>query len=62
MEESLKVIEIYDVLGEKILTEELYTASGNNTINLTNQCSGVYFYWVLTQNGALIGKGKIIKQ
>ncbi len=57
-EAARNVMEIYDVLGEKV-----YTGSVNSTtteINISNQPAGVYFYRVFTQEGSLIGEGKIV--
>ena len=53
-------ITIYDVLGQRLYNQELFSA--NNTIYLTNQACGVYLYRVLNVNGGLIGKGKLVVQ
>ena len=53
-------VEIFNVLGENVLTKSLRSAQGDNLINLTNQPNGVYFYRVLSENGALIGEGKVV--
>ncbi len=56
--EAKNVIEIYDVLGEKV-----YAGSVNSTtteINLSNQPNGIYLYRVLTLEGSLIGEGKLV--
>jgi Secretion system C-terminal sorting domain len=52
-------IEIYNVLGEKIYTENLPQTQDNN-INLTGQPNGVYLYRIISENGGLIGSGKLV--
>ena len=51
-------IEIYNVLGERVKSEELSAKS--EEIDLTNQPSGIYFYRVLNENGSVLGSGKVI--
>lgn len=53
-------IEIYNMLGEKVSSNYQITKSSNYQIDLTNQPNGVYFYRVITENGELIGDGKLI--
>jgi len=53
-------IEIYNILGERVYTELLPQTQANNTINLTGQPSGVYFYRVLSEDGNLVGSGKLV--
>ena len=55
-------VEIYNILGKKVYTETLPQSQNNNRINLTGQPSGVYFYRVITQNGKLVGSGKVVIQ
>jgi DNA-binding beta-propeller fold protein YncE len=55
-------IEIYNVLGEKVFTETLRSTQGDNVINLTGQPSGIYLYCVISENGSLVGEGKLIIQ
>jgi hypothetical protein len=58
--ESQPVIEVYSVLGEKVLTETLRSAQGDNIINISTQPNGVYLYRVITNSGTLIGEGKTV--
>ena len=60
-EESQK-IEIYNVLGEKVLTETLRSAQGDNSIDLSAQPNGIYLYRVISETGNLVGQGKMIIQ
>jgi hypothetical protein len=53
-------VEIYNILGENVLNETLRSTQDDNLINLTNQPNGVYFYRVLSENGGLIGEGKVV--
>jgi Secretion system C-terminal sorting domain len=55
-------VEIYNVMGQNVLTETLRYTQGDNIINLSNQPNGVYFYRVLGENRSLIGEGKVIIQ
>lgn len=55
-------IEVYNMLGEKVLTETLRYAQGDNSIDLTGQPNGIYLYRVITETGSLIGQGKLIIQ
>ncbi len=60
--EKLKVknIEVFNVLGQEVKSEELRTKS--EEINLTNQPNGVYFYGVVGEDGSLVGEGKLVIQ
>jgi hypothetical protein len=54
-------VEIYNILGEKIMNEQLTKAS--NQIDLSSQPSGIYLYRVIkTENGNLVGEGKVVIQ
>jgi hypothetical protein len=59
---ALCTIEVYSVLGAKVYTETIPQSQANNTISLSNQPNGVYFFRVLKENGELVGQGKIIVQ
>ncbi|HTB32226.1 MAG TPA: T9SS type A sorting domain-containing protein [Bacteroidia bacterium] len=52
-------IEIYNVLGERVLTE-IRQLADDNRIDLSGQPNGVYFYRVVAANGNLIGEGKVV--
>ena len=53
-------VEIYNILGENIYQSRL---NANSTeINLSGQPEGIYLYRVISENGNLIGEGKIIIQ
>lgn len=58
-EESLPIIEVYNLLGEKVIAETLRSTQGDNTIDLSSQPNGIYFYQV-TYSGKLVSSGKII--
>ncbi len=53
-------VEIYDVLGQRVKSEELRAKS--EEINISNQPNGVYFYRVITESGNTLGSGKVVIQ
>lgn len=55
------IIEIYNVLGEKVYTQSI-TKSSRLTIDLSSQPNGIYLYRVLTYEGEPNGEGKLIIQ
>ncbi|HTB31521.1 MAG TPA: T9SS type A sorting domain-containing protein [Bacteroidia bacterium] len=52
-------IEIYNVLGEKVYSQS-NIQNPTFKIDLLNQPNGVYLYRIISQNGDLIGEGKLI--
>ena len=56
------VVEIYNILGEKVFAKNLSTTKGTNQINVSNQPNGVYLYRVISESGNLLGEGKITLQ
>ncbi|HXC06981.1 MAG TPA: T9SS type A sorting domain-containing protein [Bacteroidia bacterium] len=52
-------IEIYDVLGNKIHTEIIYSLS-SHVIDLTKQSTGIYLVRILSENGELLTNSKLI--
>jgi len=57
------LIEIYNVLGEKISSASLNTIKGgNSTIDISSQPNGVYVYKIISKTGALVGVGNISVQ
>ncbi len=59
---SQKIIVIYNVMGQQVYVETLKQLQGDNRIDLTNQPNGIYIYRVISENGTLIGTGKVIIQ
>jgi len=59
---SQTIVEVYNVLGEKVYFATLKQVQGDNLINLTGQMNGLYLYRVITETGALVGEGKLIIQ
>jgi PKD repeat protein len=61
-EESLATIQVYNMLGEKVYNETLKQVQGDNSIDISNQPNGIYLYRVVSENGNLLGEGKVIVQ
>jgi uncharacterized repeat protein (TIGR03803 family) len=55
-------VEIYNVMGERVLTEIHRSAQDDKVMDLTGQPNGIYFYRVLDENGGVLGSGKLIIQ
>jgi len=55
-------VEVYNMLGERVYAAPLpQTPKGAlNTIDLSNQPSGIYLYRVMAEDGSLIGNGKLV--
>ena len=51
-------VEIYNVLGEKVTSEELRAKS--EELNLSSQPNGIYLYRVVKEDGGLVGEGKVV--
>jgi hypothetical protein len=49
---------IYNSLGQEVFTAPLNM--DNTAVNLTGKSTGIYFYRVLSQDGNLIGEGKLV--
>jgi len=60
--ESNNVVEVYNLLGEKVYSHHQITNASNCQIDLSTQPNGIYFYRITTQSGELIGEGKMIIQ
>jgi len=56
------VIEVYNVIGEKVFIGNLNSAQNGSTVDLRNQPSGIYLYKVFSHEGTLEGIGKIMVQ
>jgi len=62
---SQPIVEIYNVLGEKVYFGMLNPPAGgqhDEQIDLSSQPNGVYLYRVLNQDGSLLGTGKVLIQ
>jgi len=61
--ENLKVnstIEVYNMLGEKIYSNEFSTLNSPFSINLSGNPSGIYLYKIITETGEQVCTGKLI--
>ncbi len=61
-EESQTKIEIYNIMGQQVYFATLKQVQGDNLIDLTGQPNGIYLYRVISENGNLIGEGKVVIQ
>jgi hypothetical protein len=59
-EKQSEVIEVYNVLGEKIYYSSF--SAPRITLNLTGQPSGIYLYRITSEKGEAIGSGKLFIQ
>lgn len=57
---SKSEIEVYNMVGEKVYTEALRQAQGDNKIDISNQPAGIYLYRVVSESGGLLGSGKFV--
>lgn len=54
------VIELYNVLGQEIYNTSLYLSPGGNyEINTGSQPSGIYLYRIISNDGNMLGEGKL---
>jgi len=54
------IVEVYNVLGEKVYSHQLLLANSQFLIDLSSQPNGVYFYRVVNESGGLLGDGKLV--
>jgi hypothetical protein len=55
------LVEIYNELGQKIYSQ-FSILNSQFSINISNQPGGIYFYRVTTEQGELVGSGKLITE
>jgi hypothetical protein len=55
-------VEVFNVLGERVLKQILRSAQDDKVIDLGAEPDGVYFYRVLNEDGGLVGEGKLVIQ
>ncbi len=53
-------VEIYNIMGQKMLTKILRSAKDGKVIDLSNQPNGIYLYRVIKADGSLLGEGKVV--
>lgn len=54
------IVEVYNILGEQVYSKPFLISNSSFLINLSNQPNGIYLYRVISQDGELIGSGKVI--
>jgi hypothetical protein len=55
-------IEVYNLLGAKVLIETLSYSQNDNSVDINTQPNGVYLYRILDENGNQISNGKFVIQ
>ncbi len=55
-------MEVYNVLGEEIYSQKPVIRNSQFVIDLRSKSDGIYFYRVITDNGNVLGEGKLIIQ
>ncbi|HTA27351.1 MAG TPA: choice-of-anchor tandem repeat GloVer-containing protein [Bacteroidia bacterium] len=58
---SQSIIEVYNVLGEKVYSQST-THQSPITIDLSTQPNGIYLYRLISADGSLTGEGKLVIQ
>jgi hypothetical protein len=56
------VVEIYNMLGEKVFSKSLLHLTTEYSLDLSSQSAGIYLYRILTEIGNLAAEGKLIIQ
>jgi uncharacterized repeat protein (TIGR03803 family) len=56
------IIEVYNILGEQVLTTSLNNTNSANSIDMSSQSNGFYLYKIITETGNIIGQGKLVIQ
>jgi len=59
---SQPIVEIYNMLGEKVYAPPFITHNSSFIIDLCSQPAGLYLYRVISETGSLVGEGKLIIQ
>ena len=59
---SQSVVEIYNVLGERVYIQTIKIGKEDTPVNLVDKPSGLYLYRVLTETGYIVSEGKFIIQ
>jgi len=54
------VLDIYNMLGERVYAKQLTTGNSPFTIDLSNNTSGIYLYRITTEDGSVNATGKLI--
>jgi len=54
------VLEVYNMLGEKVYSKQLTTDNSQFIIDLSNNTSGIYLYRISSEDGTLNTTGKLI--
>lgn len=58
--QGISDIQIYNMLGTRVFTKTLDSTENINSISLSGQPSGIYFYRLISESGLLITNGKFV--
>ncbi len=53
-------VEVYNVLGEQVYLKSYQLSANGYQLDISSQPDGIYLYRVLTENGELVGQGKVV--
>ncbi len=51
--------EVYNMLGEKVYSSNYPLTTNHNSLDISSQPNGIYFYRLIAKSGNIIGEGKI---
>jgi hypothetical protein len=55
-------VEVYNVFGEEVYSSNYSLSTNHYSLDLSADPNGIYLYRVITENGGLVGEGKLIIQ
>lgn len=55
-----ELVEVYNMLGEKVYSNSYKPTANSYRLSLSNKPNGIYLYRVITEDGNLVGEGKLV--
>ncbi len=55
-------VEVYNVFGEEVYSSNYSLSTNHYSLDLSADPNGIYLYRVITENGGLVGEGKVVIQ
>jgi uncharacterized repeat protein (TIGR03803 family) len=56
------IVEVYNILGEKVYSDSYQPIANGYQLSLSSQPNGIYLYRIISENGNLVGEGKLVIQ